>query len=155
MLEIERKFLVTSEDYQKEATSKSYIIQGFLNSHPNRTVRVRVEGEKGFLTIKGISSKDGTTRFEWETKIPLEEAKKLLPLCEKGIIEKYRYKVFFEGNLFEIDEFLGENQGLIIAEIELNEAHQAFEKPNWLGEEVTGQAKYYNSQLSKKPFKTW
>jgi CYTH domain-containing protein len=155
MTEIERKFLVKSEDFKKEATSKTLIIQGFLNTHPNRTVRVRIEGEKGVLTVKGKSSKDGTTRFEWETEIPVEEAKKLLQLCKKEIIEKYRYEVTFKANLFEIDEFLGDNEGLIITEIELNDVNQNFEKPKWLGEEVTGDTKYYNSQLSKKPFKNW
>ena len=155
MIEIERKFLVTSDAFKKEATSKTLIIQGFLNTHPERTVRVRVVGEKGILTVKGKSSEDGTTRFEWETEIPLKEAKKLLQLCEKGIIEKYRYEVPFAKTLFEIDEFLGDNEGLVMAEIELNEVNQTFKKPSWLGEEVTGDIKYYNSQISKNPFKNW
>ena len=155
MIEIERKFLITSEDFKKEATSKTYIVQGFLNKDPERTVRVRLKEEKGYLTIKGNSSKDGTTRFEWETEITKEEAKKMLLICEKGVIEKYRYEVPYKENLFEVDEFLGENEGLTIAEIELKEVAQPFKKPAWLGEEVTGVTKYYNSQLSKNPYKNW
>lgn len=155
MIEIERKFLITSEDFKKEAISKTYIVQGFLNSHPERTVRVRLKDEKGYLTVKGKSSEDGTTRFEWETEITKEEAEKLLQLCEKGVIEKQRYEVVFEGSVFEVDEFLGENAGLTIAEIELNKASQPFQKPSWLGKEVTGDNNYYNSQLSKNPYKNW
>lgn len=155
MIEIERKFLVISEEYKKEAISKRYIVQGFLNSNPERTVRVRIDNKKGSITVKGKSSADGTTRFEWEAEITKEDAEKLLQLCEKGVIEKYRYEVPFEGNLFEIDEFLAENEGLSIAEIELNEVQQVFNKPSWLGKEVTGNNHYYNSQLSKNPFKNW
>lgn len=155
MIEIERKFLVKSEVYKKEVSSKTLIVQGFLNTHPERTVRVRMEGNKGFLTVKGKSTKDGTTRFEWETEISTQEAKALLNLCEEGIIEKYRYEIPFAQNLFEIDEFLGDNKGLVIAEIELDKINQSFEKPSWVGEEVTGDIKYYNSQLSKNPFKNW
>ncbi|MCB0456830.1 MAG: CYTH domain-containing protein [Flavobacteriaceae bacterium] len=155
MTEIERKFLITSEDFKKEATSKAYIVQGFLNSDPERTVRVRLKNDKGFLTVKGKSSEDGTTRFEWETEISEKEAKKLLEICEKGVVEKYRYEVPYKGNLFEVDEFLGDNEGLVIAEIELNEVLQNFAKPSWLGKEVTGNAKYYNSQISKNPYKNW
>ena len=155
MIEIERKFLITSEDYKKEASSKSYIVQGFLNSDSERTVRVRIKDEKGFLTVKGKSSEDGTSRFEWETEISAKEAKLLLQLCEKGVIEKYRYEVAFEGNIFEVDEFLGENEGLTIAEIELKDSGHFYTKPPWLGEEVTGNAKYYNSQISKNPYKNW
>lgn len=155
MIEIERKFLVKSEAFKEEASSKKHIIQGFLNTHPNRTVRVRLEDDKGILTVKGKSSNDGTTRFEWETEISFAEAKKLLHLCEKGIIEKYRFEVAFEGNHFEIDVFLGDNEGLVIAEIELDSVNDNFDKPTWLGEEVTGDTRYYNSQISKKPFKTW
>lgn len=155
MIEIERKFLVLSEAFKEEAYKKTRIIQGFLNTDENRTVRLRLKGDKGFLTIKGKSSEDGLSRFEWETEISATEAKSLLNLCEKGVIEKIRFEVKSGNHIFEIDEFLGDNQGLTIAEIELNTADEIFSKPEWLGKEVTGDIKYYNSQLSKKPFKTW
>ncbi len=155
MLEIERKFLVLSEDFKKDAFQKSRIVQGFLNSNIERTVRVRIKGEKAFLTVKGKSNPSGTTRVEWEKEIPLKDAEFLLLFCEKGIIEKIRYEVRAGTHIFEIDEFLGENIGLKIAEIELNSEEETFEKPSWLGREVTGEIKYYNSQLSKNPFKDW
>ncbi|SFS75307.1 CYTH domain-containing protein [Zhouia amylolytica] len=155
MIEIERKFLVTSEDYKKEANVKKRIVQGFLNSHPNRTVRVRIKADKGFLTVKGKSSANGTMRFEWEREIPLSEAESLLRLCEEGVISKVRYEVVCGAHTFEVDEFHGENEGLIVAEVELKNEDESFERPGWLGEEVTGQIKYYNSQLSKKPFNKW
>ena len=155
MKEIERKFLVVSEAFKKEASSKAWISQGFLNSNPDRVVRIRVTGDSGFLTIKGRSSKDGTTRFEWEREIPKEEASTLLKLCEPGQIEKMRYRVAVGAHTFEVDEFLGSNQGLVVAEVELSEAEEVFEKPDWLGEEVTGDRRYYNSELSKTPYTHW
>lgn len=155
MIEIERKFLVTSLDFKQEAFKNTRIIQGFLNTHKERTVRVRVKGDKGFITVKGQSTKDGLSRFEWEHKISKREALTLLKLCEPGIIEKIRYDVNVGNHLFEVDMFLGANEGLILAEIELNEENEVFKKPNWIGEEVTGNIKYYNSQLSKEPFKCW
>lgn len=155
MIEIERKFLVTSEVFKKASMSKTHIVQGFLNTDPNRTVRVRMYGDEGVLTVKGRTSKDGTTRFEWETRIALEEAKALLRLCEEGIIEKYRYVVPVLGYLYEVDEFLGTNEGLLLAEIELPSVDATFEKPQWIGKEVTGDIRYYNSQISKNPFKNW
>lgn len=155
MLEIERKFLVASQDYKKEATAQNRIVQGFLNTHPERTVRVRIYGNKAFLTVKGIANTSGTTRSEWEKEIPVKEAQLLLPLCEKGVIEKIRYEIKSEKHLFEVDEFLGENKGLVVAEIELQSENEGFIKPDWLGKEVTGETKYYNSQLSKNPFKNW
>jgi len=155
MLEIERKYVVISEDFKKEATAKSFISQGFLSSHPDRVVRVRIRGEQGFLTVKGRSSEDGTTRFEWESEIPKNEAEALLKLCEPGVVEKNRYVIPVGNHTFEVDEFLGENEGLVIAEVELSEANEAFEKPSWLGDEVTGDVRYYNSELSKKPYKQW
>ena len=155
MLEIERKFLVTSESFKNEAAKKTRIIQGFLNTHPERTVRIRIKGEKAFLTVKGKSNSSGTTRSEWETEIPVADAEILLTLCEKGIIDKMRYEVNVGNHLFEVDEFFGENEGLIIAEIELQREDELFEKPVWLGKEVTGEVKFYNSQLSKHPFKNW
>ena len=154
-LEIERKFLV--KDEFKNFVTKSYkIAQGFLSTVPERTVRVRIRDNKGFITVKGRSNKSGTTRFEWEKEIPLEEAQKLLVLCEPTIIEKIRYIIPTSNELyFEVDEFLGKNRGLLIAEIELPSEDFQFKKPNWLGKEVTGVVKYYNSMLAKKPFNTW
>lgn len=155
MLEIERKFLVTSDAFLTQASGKSQIAQGYLNSHPERTVRVRIKGESGFLTIKGKSDATGTTRFEWETEISLMEAKPLLTLCEKGVIQKTRYEVQLGKHVFEVDVFSGENEGLIIAEIELSAADEVFEKPDWLGNEVTHDIRYYNAYLSQNPYKAW
>ncbi|GGH37185.1 adenylate cyclase [Mangrovimonas yunxiaonensis] len=155
MIEIERKFLVTSNAFKDEAVSKTRIVQGFLNTHPERTVRVRIKGDKGVLTVKGKSSEDGTSRFEWETPIAKADAENLLKLCEEGIIDKTRYEVVVENHTFEIDEFYGANAGLTVAEVELGHANETFKTPDWLGVEVTGQPQYYNSQLSKHPFKTW
>ena len=155
MIEIERKFLVTSDAFKLEAFQHMRITQGFLNTHPERTVRVRLKGEDGYITVKGKSSDDGLKRFEWENKISSTEARALLELCEAGIIDKTRYLVTQGAHVFEIDEFHGENQGLIVAEIELNHETEAFDKPSWLGKEVTGDTKYYNSQLSKTPYNTW
>lgn len=154
-IEIERKFLILSNDFQRESNSKSYIKQGFLNSHKERVVRVRIKNNQGYLTIKGPSNKSGTTRFEWEKKISIDEAKNLFQLCEKGIIEKYRYEICFGKHTYEIDEFLGDNEGLIIAEIELSNENEEFYIPKWLGKEVTGIEKYYNSNLSKNPYSKW
>jgi adenylate cyclase len=155
MIEIERKFLVNSDAYRLEAFKKTRIIQGFLNTHKERTVRVRLKGEKGFLTVKGQSSSDGLTRFEWEKKISKADAEALLNLCETGIIDKIRYEVLFKNHTFEIDEFFGDNQDLVVVEVELETENETFKKPDWVGEEVTGNIKYYNSQLSKHPFNTW
>lgn len=155
MIEIERKFLVISETFKDEAFKKTRIIQGFLNTHKERTVRVRLKGESGFLTVKGESSKDGLSRFEWEKEISKQEATSLLKLCEEGVIDKMRYEIKVENHVFEVDEFYGQNEGLIMAEVELETKKEDFFKPSWLGEEVTGQIKYYNSLLSKHPFKVW
>ena len=154
-LEIERKFLVKSDGFKQKATSQTRIVQGFLNTDPERTVRVRIKGEQGFLTVKGASNESGTTRFEWETEITVAEAANLIDLCEAGILEKVRFEVPLGKHTFEVDEFLGENKGLILAEVELKHEDERFEKPDWLGQEVTGQVQYYNSQLSLKPFKEW
>lgn len=153
MIEIERKFLVKNLDFIKESHKQTKIIQGFLNTDPYRTVRIRLKGEKGFITIKGIGNQSGTSRLEWEKEISLSDAEMLLPLCEPFPIEKIRYEVLFKNFLYEIDVFSGENEGLILAEIELTSENQYFEKPNWIGEEVTGQKEYYNSYLSKNPYK--
>ena len=155
MIEIERKFLVTSKAYKTEALRKTRIIQGYLNSNKQRAVRVRLKGELGYLTIKGESSKNGLSRFEWEKEITKSEALELLDLCEPGVIDKIRYEIKLGNHIFEVDEFFGDNTGLVVAEVELNAENESFEKPNWLGEEVTGQEPYYNSQLSKEPYNTW
>ena len=155
MIEIERKFLVTSEAFKKEAFAQNRIAQGYLSSVPERTVRVRIKGDKGFLTIKGASNETGLSRFEWEKEIPVDEATALLKLCEKGIIDKTRFEVKIGNHIFEVDEFYGENKGLIIAEVELKSETETFEKPIWLGKEVTNDIRYYNSYLSKNPFTNW
>jgi adenylate cyclase len=155
MIEIERKFLVKSSDFKEQAFAQNQIAQGYLSSLPERTVRVRIKGKKGFLTIKGIGHHGGMSRFEWENEIPLDEAQELLKLCEKGKIEKTRFEIKAGKHVFEVDEFYGENEGLIMAEIELGSETESFEKPDWLGEEVTNDERYYNAYLSKKPFKTW
>lgn len=155
MIEIERKFLVKSSVFKAEAFKQTRIVQGFLSTHKKRTVRVRVKGEQGFLTIKGASSKNGLSRFEWEKEIPKTEAESLLKLCKKGCIDKIRYEIKSNNHIFEVDEFFGDNNGLIVAEVELKSETENFAKPKWLGKEVTGDIRYYNSQLSKQPFKTW
>ena len=154
-LEIERKFLVTSDAYQQEAASSIRIAQGFLSTDPQRTVRVRIMGNQGFLTVKGASNASGTSRFEWETEISAAEATDLIDLCKDVILEKVRFMVPLGDHVFEVDEFLGENKGLVVAEVELEHEDEFFERPSWLGEEVTGQKEYYNSQLSQKPFTEW
>jgi adenylate cyclase len=155
MIEIERKFLVTSNAFKDEAFKKTNIIQGFLNTDKERTVRVRLKGDEGFITVKGKSTNDGLSRFEWEKEISKIDAEALLKLCEKGIIDKIRYEIKVGKHIFEVDEFSGNNEGLIIAEVELDSETGTVIKPKWLGQEVTGQLQYYNSQLSKKPFNTW
>ena len=154
-VEIERKFLVKNNSFIKESDSVLSIKQGFLNSNKNRVVRVRILDNLGYLTIKGISSKDGTSRYEWEKEIAINEAEELLKLCEKGVIIKKRYLVSKGKHTFEIDVFEGDNTGLIVAEIELDTAEEIFTIPNWLGEEVTGDTRYYNSALSKMPYTKW
>jgi len=155
MQEIERKFLVKSADYKNAAKKQQRITQGYLSSVPERTVRVRVKGEKGFITIKGIGSASGASRYEWEKEIPVSEVNELLKICEPGVIDKTRFEVVIGTHTFEIDEFYGENEGLTLAEIELKSEDESFEKPAWLGEEVTGDARYYNSMLMKNPYKSW
>ena len=155
MIEIERKFLVKSHAFKTEAFKQTRIVQGFLSTDKKRTVRVRLKGDIGFLTIKGESSKNGLSRFEWEKEISKTEAESLLKLCKKGMIDKIRYEVKADKHTFEVDEFFGKNEGLIVAEVELNNETESVTKPEWLGEEVTGDAKYYNSQLSKNPYCKW
>src|SRR5690606_15310875 len=155
MIEIERKFLVISDAYKKEALTKTKIAQGYLSKHPQRNVRIRIRADKAYITVKGASNASGTSRFEWEKEIDIEEGKSLLSLCERPIIDKYRYEVKSGNHIFEVDEFLDDNQGLVLAEVELTHEDETFVKPNWLGKEVTGDSRYYNSQLSTIPFSTW
>lgn len=154
-LEIERKFLVKNDSFKLKAFEKKYLKQGFLNSNKDRTVRVRVLEDTAFLTIKGRSNTAGTTRFEWEKEISVEDAQELMLLTEEKAIEKYRYFIQEGKHVFEVDEFLGENAGLIVAEIELSKEDECFSVPDWLGKEITGDVQYYNSSLSKSPFCTW
>lgn len=155
MIEIERKFLVKNNAFKSDAFKQTRIVQGFLSTNKKRTVRVRLKGNTGFLTVKGASSKNGLSRFEWEKEITKDEAESLLKLCKKGIIDKIRYEIKVDNHIFEVDEFFEDNAGLIVAEVELSTEKESFTKPNWLGKEVTGDTKYYNSQLSKTPYCKW
>ena len=152
--EIERKFLVKG-DFKTEAFKAVRIIQGYISSVPERTVRIRIQEDKGYITIKGKGNVSGTSRYEWEKELPAEEARELLKLCEPGIIDKTRYMIKSGKHIFEVDEFHGENSGLIIAEIEIEAENQEFEKPSWIGKEITGDMKYYNSMLVKIPYSQW
>ena len=155
MIEIERKFLVLSNVFKSEAFEQNRIVQGYLSSNPERTVRVRVKGDKGFLTVKGKGSESGMSRLEWEKEITINEAKQLLSICEKGVIDKIRYEIKMGSHVYEVDVFSADNDGLVIAEIELTSESESFEKPDWLGQEVTNDEKYYNAYLSKNPYKNW
>ncbi len=151
MQEIERKFLVRDDSFKLEASRFHHIIQAYLSRDKARTVRVRIKDASGFITIKGKSNASGTTRFEWEKEILLNDAQSLIDIALPGVIEKVRYIIPAENNLFwEVDEFLGENEGLLLAEIELPSENTTFAKPDWLGDEVTGQPEYYNAALSNK-----
>lgn len=152
--EIERKFLVAG-DFKQYARKSEHIVQGYLNSTPERTVRVRIKDDKGYMTVKGISSQSGVSRFEWEKEIPVNEARELINICEPGVIDKVRHLVDVGEHIFEVDEFYGDNEGLLLAEIELSTEEEEFAKPDWLGEEVTGDIRYYNSMLMKNPYKGW
>ena len=152
--EIERKFLV-NDDFRHFSTAETRIVQGYLSSVPERTVRIRIKGDKGFITIKGIGNESGATRYEWEREILVSDSKELLSLCEPGVIDKTRFLVKHGEHTFEVDEFYGENEGLTVAEIELDSEDEEFDRPLWLGAEVTGDKKYYNSTLMKNPFNTW
>ncbi len=152
-IEIERKFLLKTVDWRKTVGSSLKIQQGYLNSNINRTVRVRLVGDKGVLTIKGKTVKNSRPEFEYD--IPKEEAMALLDLCEKPIIEKIRHLVSLHGNTWEIDEFFGDNKGLIVAEIELETEDQKIVLPDWLGQEVSDEPKYFNSALIQNPYKNW
>jgi len=154
-LEIERKFLVKNDQFKIAAHKEIRIIQGYLCLVPERTVRVRTKGEKAFITIKGIGSESGASRYEWEQEISVDDAKALLAICEPGVIDKTRFLVTQGEHTFEVDEFYCANEGLTVAEVELSSEEEAFEKPEWLAEEVTGDVKYYNSMLMKHPFTQW
>ena len=152
--EIERKFRVDGE-FKKLSTAETRIVQGYLSSVPERTVRIRIKGDKGYITIKGIGNESGATRYEWEDEISVSDATELLSICEPGVIDKTRFLVKHGEHTFEVDEFYGENEGLIVAEVELDSEEEEFDRPDWLGAEVTGEEKYYNSMLMKNPFKAW
>lgn len=153
-IEIERKFLVKG-DFKPFVSRYYRITQGYLCAMPDRTVRIRIKGNKGFITIKGKSDENGLSRFEWEKEITTDDAAQLLRLCDVGVIDKVRYEVEFEGKTFEVDVFEGENEGLVLAELELSSEDELFAKPVWLGDEVTGDKRYYNSYLSQHPFTIW
>lgn len=154
-IEIERKYRVLTDEFKQKSYKATRIVQGYLSSVPERTVRVRIKGDKGFLTIKGIGSESGASRFEWEKTISVDEAQSLLNICEPGVIDKTRFLVDFAGHTFEVDEFYGDNQGLVIAEVELESEHQVVNKPSWLGDEVTGDSRFYNSALVANPYSQW
>ena len=154
-LEIERKFLVLDDSYKHEAFSKSHIQQGYICSERGRTVRIRIRNERAYITIKGPSLNGGLSRYEFEQEIPLDDARKLLTLCDPGIIDKTRWLVKAGNHTFEVDEFAGDNAGLTVAEVELTSEDEAFEKPAFIGQEVTGDRRYYNSQLRRNPYCRW
>ena len=153
-LEIERKFLIQG-DFKRESFKSFHIVQGYLCRVTGKSVRIRIRDDEAFITIKGKASESGLTRFEWEMPIPVDDALELLALREGALIDKTRYLVKVGKHVFEVDEFHGDNEGLLMAEVELGSEDEAFEKPSWLGEEVTGDRKYYNSTLTEHPFKDW
>lgn len=150
--EIERKFLV-KEELWKPKEEGVRIAQGYLSTAPERTVRVRIKGNRGYLTVKGKN--EGISRKEFEYEIPMEDAEELLKLCESSILEKRRYRETVEGHVWEVDVFSGENEGLLLAEIELQYENESFKKPQWLGNEVSEDSRYYNSSLSMQPYRQW
>ncbi len=152
--EIERKFLVEG-DFTKGVIHSRHIVQGYISSQPGRTVRLRISDRDGYITIKGPSDAAGLSRAEFEYRIPVEDAEALMKLCEPGMIDKVRYEVLEKGHIWEVDVFHGVNEGLVMAEIELASADEQIERPAWLGKEVTGDRKYYNSMLSKRPYNQW
>lgn len=156
-MEIERKFLVVGDDFRRQAYASDRIKQGYICSGHGRTVRVRLRGDRGYLTIKGPSSDNGLSRYEFEKEISREDAEQLFLLCEPGVIEKTRYLVKSPDgqHVFEVDEFFGDNEGLIMAEVELGAADETFEKPDFIGQEVTGDRRYYNGHLRLNPYRLW
>ena len=153
--EIERKFLVLDDSFKHEAFSKSHIVQGYICSERGRTVRVRIRDDRAYLTIKGPSENGGLSRYEFEREIPLEDGRQMMQLCEPGIIDKTRWLVKSGKHTFEVDEFFGDNEGLVVAEVELAHEEEPYEKPDFIGKEVTGDRRYYNSQLRLCPFQKW
>ena len=153
--EIERKFLADKDLDVESLGPTTRIVQGYLSSVKERTVRIRVKGDKGFLTIKGMGNKSGTSRYEFEKEITIEEAQELLKICEPGVIDKTRTCVKSGDHIFEIDKFYGDNEGLVVVEVELKAENEKFIAPSWINNEVTGDPKYYNSMLMKNPFKNW
>jgi len=153
-IEIERKFLVTG-DYKSQAVSHSRIVQGYICSERGRTVRVRLRGDCGYLTIKGPSLNGGLSRYEFEKQITQDEALSLLRICEPGIVDKVRWLVPVGKHIFEVDEFLGDNAGLVVAEVELSSEDEDYERPDFIGKEVTGDRRYYNSNLRRHPYCDW
>ena len=149
MLEIERKFLVRDDSYKSLSFAHSHIQQGYICSERGRTVRVRIRDERAYLTIKGPSENGGLSRYEFEREIPLEDGKQMMQFCEPGIIDKTRWLVKSGNHTFEVDEFHGANEGLVVAEVELAYEDEPFKKPHFIGKEVTGDRRYYNSQLAK------
>ena len=154
-LEIERKFLVLDDSYKHEAFSSYHIMQGYICRVSGKTVRVRIRDKQAFITIKGPSLDGGLSRYEFEQEIPLADAEQLMKLCEPGMIDKTRWLVKSGGHTFEVDEFHGDNEGLVVAEVELSEAEETFGKPHFIGEEVTGDRRYYNAQLCQHPYVSW
>ncbi len=155
--EIERKFLVTGQDFKQQAYACSHIQQGYIGTRPGRTVRIRIRDEKAYLTIKGPAGEAGLSRYEFETEIPVRDALDLLQLCEPGLIDKHRYlvKTADGRHTWEVDEFHGDNDGLVIAEVELGSEKETFERPHFIGKEVTGDRRYYNGHLRANPYKFW
>ena len=153
--EIERKYLVLDDSFKHEAFSKSHIQQGYICSERGRTVRIRIRDSRAYITIKGPSTDNGLSRYEFEQEIPLADAEQLMKLCEPGMIDKTRWLVKSGDHTFEVDEFHGDNDGLIVAEVELRDATDVPEIPHFIGKEVTGDRRYYNSQLRQHPFKSW
>ena len=154
-MEIERKFMVRGEDYKQRAYASDRIKQGYICSGHGRTVRVRIRGNRGYLTIKGPSTNGGMSRYEFEKEITLTEAEELFKICEPGVIDKTRYLVKSGNHTFEVDEFHGDNEGLVMAEVELQSENEPFEKPDFIGKEVTGDRRFYNGHLRQYPFIVW
>lgn len=150
--EIERKYLVKGDDWRKEGGAQ-FMAQAYLSVSPERTVRIRIKGEKAWITIKGRTT--GITRPEYEYSIPVDDARELMKMAEHPPVEKYRNEIWHEGVLWEVDEFVGENSGLVIAEVELDSEDQQLQLPSWIGEEVTHDSRYYNVSLAQKPFSLW
>lgn len=154
-LEIERKFLVLDDSYKRESFSHSHIQQGYICSERGRTVRIRIRDKRAYITIKGPSDEKGLARYEFEQEIPFEDGQKLMELCEPGIIDKVRWLVKSGQHTFEVDEFFGENKGLVMAEVELSSVDENVRIPDFIGKEVTGDRRYYNSQLRMNPYQLW